>query len=204
MLSGKPVIMHTLERIEKIDSIKEVIVVCLENYISYLEDYIVKYNLKKSYKIVSGGRSRQESVLNGLKNVQCKAVVIHEAARPFVLKKDFEKIINHEFENVTFGIKIPYTVLKNKKQLIANILDRDTLVNIQLPQKFNVEKLLDAHYKSRKNSKKKFYEDVSLFFYYTKNEVYILEGQDYNIKLTTNFDLSIAEKIYKEYMVNDL
>lgn len=66
LLSGKPVIMHILERVEKLDEVKEVIVVCIEEYLGYMEDYISKYDLKKEYKIIIGGKTRQASVMNGL------------------------------------------------------------------------------------------------------------------------------------------
>lgn len=94
LLAGKPVIMHILERIEKLDEIAEVIVVCLEGYIEYVKDYIQKYDLKKKYKIIKGGKTRQESVLNGLEVAQFETVIIHEAARPFVTVQDFKELIN--------------------------------------------------------------------------------------------------------------
>jgi 2-C-methyl-D-erythritol 4-phosphate cytidylyltransferase len=200
LLAGKPVIMHTLERLEKIDDIGEIIITCLSSYKNYLIDYIDKYNLKKIYKVIDGGNTRQESVFNGLNNSTNDTIIIHEAARPFVTIEDFRKLLLHSKTNVTFGMDIPFTVLNTEDCKITGVLDRDNLVNIQLPQKFNKILLLNAHKKAIKEGKL-FTEDASLLFYYEHSDIAVLDGQDYNIKLTKNFDLIIAEEIYKEYMV---
>jgi 2-C-methyl-D-erythritol 4-phosphate cytidylyltransferase len=200
LLAGKPIIMHILERVEKVSSIGEVIIVCLEEYKGYIFDYIEKYGLRKSYILVSGGETRQQSVLNGLEASKYDNIILHESARPFVSVEDFENIINNEYLNVTYGREIPFTVLNRNENNVSGILERETLINTQLPQKFEKKGLLQAHYEA-KTEGKIFTEDASLLFNYKKEPIYILEGNDYNIKLTTNFDLLIAEEIYKEYMV---
>ncbi|HHV96057.1 MAG TPA: hypothetical protein GXX37_06225 [Clostridiaceae bacterium] len=90
--------------------------------------------------------------------------------------------------------------MKYKNNYISDILKRDELIDVQLPQKFNKNELLNAHYKA-KEEKRFFTEDASLLYHYNKTPIYILKGKNYNIKLTTNVDLIIAEEIYKEYMV---
>lgn len=201
LLGGKPVIMHTLERIDKIKKIREVLIVCLEEYFDYINDYILKYNLSKKYKLIKGGKSRQESVFNGLNYAQFETVIIHEAARPFVTTQDFNEIIEESHKNVTYAKNISFTVLHHNLNYISGILDRETLVNIQLPQKFDRAKLINAHRKALEESRT-FSEDASLLYYYEKCNIFTLEGQDYNIKLTNYLDLIIAEEIYKEQMVN--
>lgn len=198
LLAGKPVIMHSIERLEKISSIEEIIIVCVEGYKKYIENYILKYNLKKKYKIVMGGNTRQESVFNGLKEVNTESVIIHESARPFVTIKDFENIINSNEKNVTFGIQIPFTVLGVKNDKINYSLNRQELINIQLPQKYETMKIYDCHLNALKDNKI-FTDDSSLMFNYGK-EILVLKGQSYNIKLTEANDFIVGEEIYKEYM----
>lgn len=200
MLAGKPVIMHIMERLEHIDEISEVIVVCIDDYKKYIEDYINKYRLKKPYILVNGGKTRQDSVLNGLEVAKYETVILHEAARPFVTIEDFKRLIINEHSNVTYGKEIHYTVLKRDNNFISGILDRETLINVQLPQKFGKTALINAHYKAREDGRF-FTEDASLLSFYTSKKINIINGKDYNIKLTTNLDLIIAEEIYKEYMV---
>lgn len=197
-LAGKPVIMHSLEKIEKLDSIDDVIIVCLSEYKDYILDYINKYNLKKDYIIVDGGSTRQESVYNGLKEVKNKSVILHEAARPFVSTDGFEELINSSESNITYATKIPYTVLGMKNNKIAYSLNRDELVNVQLPQKFNTKTLIALHENARKEELN-FTDDSSLVYYYGL-DVYTMPGDSFNIKITDSKDLIIGEEIYKEIM----
>lgn len=202
LLAGKPVVIHTLEKVEKIERIDEVIIVCIKGYADYIVDYIEKYNFKKKFKIVIGGLTRQESVYNGLMKAKNENVIIHEAARPFVTKEDFEELISSHNVNAGYGVYPSDTILGIKNKSINFILNRDELIKVQLPQKFNKLQLLEAHEKA-KNEKKIFTDDASLLYYYDKCEITMLLGKNYNLKLTTYLDFLIGEEIYKEYMVKN-
>lgn len=199
-LCGKPIIMHILERVDDIANIDEIIIVCKEEYREIIFNYINNYHLTKNYRFASSGNTRQESVYNGLKVSTFNTVIIHEAARPFVKKEEFAELLNTSEFNVTYGSPINYTVLTCLNNFIDGILDRDKLVNIQLPQKFDKELLFQAHIKA-KNDDLKFTEDASLLFHYTKEKIAVIRGKDYNIKITTPEDIIIAEKIYNEYFI---
>ena len=72
------------------------------------------------------------------------SVIIHEAVRPLVTVEEFRALIAAEDANAMFGIPIPFTVLKGH-DYVEDLLERDELVNVQLPQKFDRAKLLAAH-----------------------------------------------------------
>ncbi len=199
-LGGKPIIMHILERVDDITNIDEVIIVCKDEYIKIVSDYINNYHLTKNYRFASSGNTRQESVYNGLKVSNFNTVIIHEAARPFVKKEEFAELLNTPELNVTYGSPINYTVLTCSNNFIDGILERDKLVNIQLPQKFDKELLLESHKKAQKDGFK-FTEDASLLFHYNTEKIAVIRGKDYNIKITTPEDIIIAEKIYKEFFI---
>jgi len=198
LLAGKPVIIHILERIDDIAEISEVIIVCHERYRDLLSTYISAYMLRKKIVFANAGTTRQESVYNGLQKVNTKLVILHEAARPFVKKSDFETLIHDENENITYGIDIPFTVLKTNNHYISGNLKRDELINIQLPQKFNASSLLQGHQMAIAD-KLVFTEDASLLFHYGLGAVKVVKGQPYNIKLTEPMDLLLGEIIYKEF-----
>lgn len=201
MFSGKPMIVHSMENIDDIKEIEEVVVVCSPESVDLIKGYISSYHLTKKYIFVNGGETRQESVYNGLKQASCSNVVIHEAARPLVTKRDFETLINSKEQNVSYTYTIPYTVLKkNEENCISDILNRKELVNIQLPQKFEKTKLLKAHEFARSESKI-FTEDASLFYYYLKERVYCLNGKVYNIKMTEFVDLFYGEALLKDGII---
>lgn len=198
LLAGKPIIMHTIEKINSIDAISEIIIVCAQEYVSYLETMFRQYYIKKTVKFALAGDTRQASVRSGLKMVNTENVMIHEAARPFVKKEEFEEIINSQSENVILGSPINFTVLKGNSK-VCGILNRSELVNVQLPQKFNTELLLASHLAAKKEGIV-FTEDASLVHYYNPDvRIDILPGKEYNIKLTNPIDTIIGEHIYNEF-----
>lgn len=198
-LAGKPIILHTLERLEKIDAIDEVVIVCHPQYKEMLNFYIESYMLKKKYLVVDGGETRQKSAYNGLIAASNENVIIHEAARPFVTAQEFQALIDDEAENAFYGIEIPFTVLMRDQDHISGLLNRDQLVNVQLPQKFNKATILAAHELAAKEGLV-FTEDASMVHYIGK-PVKVLEGTVNNIKITNAIDLLLGETIYKEYIV---
>lgn len=198
LLAGKPVIMHTLERIDKLPDIEKIVVVCADNYVSSIQEMIEQYNISVPVVFATAGETRQASVKSGLEAVTTEYVILHEAARPFVSETDFKNLMQESQGNAMYGAPIPYTVIKGH-ELVEGLLDRTELVNVQLPQKFRTSLLKEAHEKAFEEGRT-FTEDAGLvYYYYPKTDIKICEGMDYNIKLTTPMDLIIGEMIYKEY-----
>lgn len=198
LLAGKPVIMHTMERINQIKEISNVVIVCTDEYISVIKEMLVQYNITVPVRFAKAGLTRQDSVKAGIELVSTENVVLHEAARPFVLETDFKRLLEEPNENAIYGTSIPFTVLKGHDK-VDGVLDRSKLVNVQLPQKFHTSILKKAHENAQKD-KKAFTEDAGLIYYYYPDiEIKICSGMDYNIKLTTSMDLITGEIIYKEY-----
>lgn len=197
LIGGKPMIMHILERIDVIPAITRVIIVCADEYRSYIDKMSKQYGINKNIVYASAGRTRQESVLSGLKFVKTKNVIIHEAARPFVTTEDYQELIDEPCENAITGVDIPFTVLKGH-DYIEELLVRSELVNVQLPQKFNTDTILKAHLRAEADNMS-FTEDASLLFYYVPDMlIKIIKGKDYNIKMTTRMDMLIGEMVYDE------
>ncbi len=124
------------------------------------------------------------------------SVIIHEAVRPLITVDTFRTLIDAPDENVMYGIPISFTVIKGH-EYVEGLLDRDELVNVQLPQKFDRAKLLAAHESARREDVF-FTEDAGLFFHYAGEPVRILPGSDENIKITVPTDTVTAEAIYAD------
>lgn len=199
-LAGKPMILHTLERLERIEEIDEVIVPCCPQYKELLRMNIDAYMLKKPYKIIDGGSTRQQSAYLGVLAAKNEDILIHEAARPFVTKQEFTAMLEDEAEIATYGLDIPFTVSVRTGDRITGLLERDKLVNIQLPQKFKRTPLLAAYEQAERDGLI-FTEDTSLLYYYSKMPVKVLEGTPNNVKVTNSLDMAAGEMIYKEYIV---
>ena len=197
LLGGKPIIMHTLERIDNMQEISDIIIVCETEYTNNLMMMAEQYNIKSRISYVVAGNSRQESVYNGLLHCKNDQVVIHEAVRPFVKTDDFMRLLEAEEENAILGYTINYTVLKGRSY-IESELNREELVNVQLPQKFNLALLRLAHERAR-DDKKAYTEDSHMVFHYFGTQIRIVNGMCYNIKITEPIDLSYGEVIYKKF-----
>ncbi|MCD7709986.1 MAG: 2-C-methyl-D-erythritol 4-phosphate cytidylyltransferase [Porphyromonadaceae bacterium] len=198
LLGGKPMIIHSLDRLDHIEAIDEIVIVCAQEYLESLQLMLYQYNITKKVIFADAGNTRQASVYNGLIACTQDDVIIHEAARPFATTSDFKRLIDAKCKNAILGCDIPYTVVKGDST-ITGILNRSELVNVQLPQKFEKSVLLDAHNMAIKE-KKQFTEDASMVYYYKNCPIDIIRGDVNNIKITNPSDLIIGEMIYKEYI----
>lgn len=203
-IGGKPIIVHCLESINAVHSIDEIICVCDLSFRETIAQYCEQYGIKKKIKFISGGLSRQQDVYNGIIRTSNDNIILHEAARPFVSAEDFEVLISHPAENITYGYDLLNSVMvKNKENMISGVIEREKLINIQLPQKFKKQDLLFSHEQAIKE-KKCFSEDSGLVFYYTHKPVICLTGKLYNIKITVPIDLIFGEVIYKELFLSEI
>ncbi len=200
LLAGKPMIMHSLERIDQLDDVNEIIIVCDPSFIDSIKQMLHEYNITKNVVFVKGGETRQESVYNGLKAIQNGNVIIHEAARPFVKQNEFKSLIDYPEPNVIYGNDIPFTVLTGNTH-VHGVLNRSELINVQLPQKFNANLLRQAHEIALERGDV-YTEDSSLLYDVLKEEIRVIKGTDYNIKITNPIDLLTGEIIYRNYISN--
>ena len=87
---GKPIIIYTLQKFEYCEDIDEIVIACHSSWKDYMESMLQRYGIKKVRAVISGGKDRQDSVLNGLKYIQANGasdddvVVIHDGVRPLI------------------------------------------------------------------------------------------------------------------------
>jgi 2-C-methyl-D-erythritol 4-phosphate cytidylyltransferase len=197
LLGGKPLIIHVLEKARAISDIERVVITCPEAHLDDTRRLVANHRFDARFICIVGGRSRQESVYLGLQALDdCDSVLIHEAVRPLVTVAEFRALIAAEDPNAMFGIPIPFTVLKGH-DYVEDLLERDELVNVQLPQKFDRAKLMAAHEAARRDAAT-FTEDASLFHRYAGEPVRILPGSERNIKITLPTDVVTAEAIHAD------
>ena len=181
-----------------IPAIERVVVTCPESHLDETRTLIDNHGFDAArFSCIVGGGSRQESVYRGLEALDdTDTVIVHEAVRPLVTADEFRELIAAEDGNAMFGIPIPFTVLKGH-EYVEDLLERDELVNVQLPQKFDRAKLMAAHEAARRDGAF-FTEDASLFHRYAGEPVRILPGSERNIKITVPTDIVTAEAIYAD------
>ena len=200
---GKELIIHTLENFQQHSEIDNIVVVCIEDWIPYLEKLIVKYEIDKVRKIVSGGSTGQESIYKGLLAVKSISlekdiVLVHDGVRPFVN----EELITNCIESVkNYGSAITVTpaietivTLDNGK--INSITDRSKCFHAKAPQCFYVDDLLNAHEQAIKDGNTNMIVSASLMKFYG-HELYTVVGNFDNIKITTPADFYTFKALYE-------
>lgn len=200
-LQNKEVIAHTIDKFYNNENIGEIIVVVREDEAEFFKINIIEKYGYKNIKIAFGGSERQDSVYNGLKMVDenCKIVLIHDGARPFVNNETIDSAIESAKENkcVIVGVPVKDTIkVIDENNNVCDTPDRSTLWSIQTPQVFDYSLIMKAHEKAREDN---YYgtDDSMLMEYYGYN-VKVIEGSYNNIKITTPEDLKIGEEILKE------
>lgn len=201
-LAGKPMLYWTIKCFERCSLIDEIVVVVAEEYLIYASTAIVdKYKLKKINKIITGGETRQESVLAGL--TACPAstdkVAIHDAVRPFVR----DELIVRLFEKTTASqaaipaIHVKETVKYVGEDMIAKTLPRENIYLAQTPQVFYYQQIFEIH-KRAALEKFEATDDAQLAEQYGL-KVVVVEGHYDNIKITTPEDMILAEEILRRW-----
>lgn len=189
-INGKEVIKYPTEIFINHEKFDKVIICANKSIIPELEKIFEK---NKKLKIIEGGSTRQESVYNGLKEIEGDFVLIHDGARPVISKELIDKIIKvlPEQKALTVATKTTDTIKIVNNGKVLKTLNRDELYNIQTPQAFEIELIKSAH----ERLKGKSFSDDAGMVEAIENDVYILENDYKNIKITTKNDLDIA-KIY--------
>ncbi len=193
-LAGKPVLMHTLECFYRWDESADLILVLPEEHQSYWKMLCRELNCPVPHSIASGGDTRFQSVKNGLSFVnQPGYIAVHDGVRPFVS----QKVINECFDKVTeYGAVIPVVPLvdsirEKETDGESRPADRSKFVAVQTPQVFDSRILLDAY---RQVYDTAFTDDASVVEA-AGHTIYTVAGNVENIKITTPFDLLIAEAL---------
>lgn len=202
-INGIPMIVYSLVAVSNIKEINEIVINYPEGYKEEMEKIVADYAVDVAVKFVPAGVTRQESVSLMMNECSNGDVIIHESARPLVNEQDFRNIIESEFNNVSFMINIPFTVAEvdSSEKKVSGKLERESLRNVQLPQKYVLHDLIASHEWAEENELV-YTEDATLCFDHGIDVNYI-EGKDENIKITKNIDVKIAEFLLKGKDINE-
>jgi len=193
MVNNKTLLEHSLDTFKDFSAIKKTIIVYNKKHKKYLD----KLNLKNTVMIV-GGQTRQESTFKALKKIKrmnCKKVLIHDAARPFSSKKIINEIINNLKRNhaVVPIIKINDATKRAEKNIIFKNIQRNSLRLAQTPQGFTFKKIYEKHEKNINAS----FDDDSALFTEDNEKVVTINGSKTNLKITDREDLNIFKSLKK-------
>ncbi len=198
-IDGIPVIAKTLAVFQKSPLIDEIVIIAGKGYKKEIKAISDEYNISKLTAIVSGGDTRQQSVMNGLSAVRGENVLIHDGVRPFITEKMISDVTNalNKYDAAAVGVPVNDTLKSADKDMeIVKTVDRSSLYAIQTPQGFKTEKILKAHTYAKENSLT--VTDDCALFEQLKIPVKIVSGSATNIKITTPDDLKISKGLMRE------
>lgn len=203
----KPVLIYTLESFQHHPMVDAIEVVCLDGWHEVLRAYAHQFNITKLQGIVSGGKSAQESIRNGVYELEDKlhdddVVIIHDGIRPLVDDTVLTDVIQKAMQYGNGVTSLPY----NEQIFIVNPEDeattmqyipRETLRRVSTPQAYQFKRLDEAYHEA-------FERGIGIYgSSYTNTmmvelgeKLYFAAGSDKNIKLTTKDDL----EMFKGYL----
>lgn len=198
-IRDKSILTHTIMAFDQCPYVDEIIVVIAKNEEKLFKNYVRKeYRIRKPLKLVTGGKTRQESVYNAVKEVddRCTIIAVHDGARPIISTREIVMTIEgaERYGGCVLGVPVKETVKKiNEEGLITETIERDLLYNIRTPQTFRRDILVKAH----ENAIEKGIvgTDDSYLVEMNGGSVKIIKGSYNNIKITTPEDLIYAQEI---------
>ena len=204
----KPVLIYTLEGFQKHPQVDAIEVVCLDGWHDVLRAYAKQFNISKLKWIVSGGGTGQESIRNGVYNLEGKVssediIIIHDGIRPLVDETVLTDVIIKAKQFGNAVTSLPYNeqiFVINDEKTTSKYIPRETLRRVSTPQAYRFG-LLDEKYHEA------FEKGIGIYgSHYTNTmmvelgeTLYFAAGSDKNIKLTTKDDL----EMFKAYLKSD-
>ena len=204
-IGGKPVLMRTLEKFREYSADLQIFLVLPEAQQDYWQQLCEEYHFEVPYQLANGGQTRFHSVQNGLALVPDDAegvVGVHDGVRPFpsieVIRNCYETA--REKKAVIPVIPVVETVrkiitdnLEKSESLVSITVPRSEYRLVQTPQTFDIQLLKAAN---RQPYNDGFTDDASVVESFG-HQITLVEGNRENIKITTPYDLVVAEAILK-------
>jgi len=199
-LSGRPVLAHSIMTFDSCSLVDEIFLVIPREDVEYCKKKIISLlDLKNHINLVHGGDKRQNSVYNGLKAItkNTETVVIHDGVRPFIQPEDLKEciLVSKKYGACILGIPASDTLKRvNKSDIIETTLSRENIWLAQTPQAFKYDLIFKAHETAQRDG----YvgtDDASLVERMGE-DVKIINGGRFNIKITKKEDLAIAKAMF--------
>ena len=199
-IQGKPILIHTLEKFDKAAGIKNIILVVPREDVETSKILVSQWGIQKVTNVIHGGQERQDSVRNGLEAVPKDAafVAIHDGVRPFISSGKIDELVKEAKIHgaVIPVLPVPDTVKKIEDDKVVETMNREILKRVQTPQCFRVDWIQEAYHQAYQDGCVQ--TDDAALVERLGHPVHAIPGEVTNIKITTYWDLNIAETISKK------
>jgi 2-C-methyl-D-erythritol 4-phosphate cytidylyltransferase len=206
-LGTKPVIIHTIEKFFVNDKIDEILVLCPKAWVAHTQALVEKHLPKgKKITVISGGATRNgtlekaiEYIENNCEVTEDTVIVTHDAVRPFLTHRIIDENVEAAVKYGACDTVIPATdtiVESQDGKIISSIPDRSKMYQGQTPQSFRLKEL-ERVLASLTEDEKAILTDACKIFSIKNKDVYMVEGEVFNIKITYPYDLKVAHTLLK-------
>lgn len=209
-VKNKTIIEYSIDAFEYNNNIDEIVIVINEHYIKEISDIVLQNKYKKVTKVLVGGSERSDSSLTAINffsncNTEETNLIFHDSVRPLVSQTIINNVIGALENNkaVNVGVKCTDTIMKlNSDNLIEEIPAREFLYKTQTPQAFRYSLIKDSYKKAKEDKNFKATDDCGVVLKYNTNErIYVVSGEETNIKITFKNDLQIMELLLKDIVL---
>lgn len=201
-VGGRPIIIRSVDAFADSGKVDKIFIAVAEEYVDYTKRLIEKFDIKVKTQVVCGGRNRNETLFNVLKQIDIRpddVILTHDAVRPFISNRIIEENISAAREYGACNTVVPAvdTILESSDgKFIERVPIRSNIFHAQTPQSFLVEKLFKL-YSSMSSEEFENYTDACTVFIENGEKVFMVDGDRNNIKITYPEDLEKAENILK-------
>lgn len=204
-LDNEPIIIKTVRNFIDFGSFRAGVICCPVDWIEYTKALLLEYGIPTdTVFVVPGGKNRNSSVQNGccfltknFKVADNDVVLTHDAVRPFinsrVIKDNVSAVV--EFGAANTVMPVYDSIIRTASgDFLSEHLPRKELYRVQTPQSFRLKELENV-INSLSEEELEAYTDVASIFADRGFRVKLVPGLDGNIKITTPFDMAVAESI---------
>ena len=208
-IKGKPIIVYTIEKFFSIPDFEKIIVLCPKQWVEHTKNLIEKNIAPVGERVcvIEGGETRNETIMNAIKFIENEGnldedtvIVTHDSVRPFVTHRIIKENISAALEYGACDTVFPSTdtiVESGDGKTISYIPDRSKMYQGQTPQSFKALKLKNM-YNSLSDDEKKILTDAAKIFVMKGEQVALVEGATFNLKITYPYDLRVAKSLLEE------
>ena len=206
-LGGKPVIIHTVEKFFVNEEIDEILILCPKAWVAHTRDLVAKFLPEgKKITVIAGGATRNGTLENAIEYIEsnCETdedtvIVTHDAVRPFLTHRIICENVEAAKKYGACDTVIPATdtiVASEDGKMISSIPERNKMFQGQTPQSFRLKEL-ERVLSSLTEDEKAILTDACKIFTIKNKDVFMVNGEVFNFKITYPYDLKVAQTLLK-------
>lgn len=206
-LGGKPVIIHTVEKFFINEEIDEILILCPKAWVAHTRDLVAKHLPEgKKVTVIAGGATRNGTLENAIEFIESNyetdedtVIVTHDAVRPFLTHRIICENVEAAKKYGACDTVIPATdtiVASEDGKMISSIPERNKMFQGQTPQSFRLKEL-EKVLSSLTEDEKAILTDACKIFTIKNKDVFMVNGEVFNIKITYPYDLKVAQTLLK-------